>query len=457
MICWLSVYDRIVIRRTVLGWWVVLMMMAAAWPQAAGAQVFLAASANPSFEVGPLLVTATITDAVAAHTAVRIVWGIVAAPGSAGLDGDLDLLWPGRIAGIDAGPPEPALVAAVERPGTRITASGHIALSTRSTAGLGTGFAAEPVAGGAPFVSFERQSNLTGRLSTGSLIRIPWSAKLGERDRLMILELKADRLVRPHQASWLRELFLGRRYDVALSFNNVRVSPLFALYLRQRDHVVHLADEVSQLTLSFQQARSLQLDEIAPPGAMRQPSDGPRAPETVSLVLNRAEGLAPQILQVRFGYFSGLWAVLPLVFTVGLVGLGHVAGPLVAALARRAKVMVATRLHVGRKRGSMARTTGVVLSRETLDRIVPGDTTYGDVLKLCGPLGEQHQSLTGAHQPRLVYRGRRFVPHRRRTFGWVATVSHWDIEDHEVVIEFDGERVRDVQAELRRMRGAPPA
>src|SRR5262249_35554248 len=417
MICWLSVYDRIVIRRTVLGWWVVLMMMAAAWPRRAGAQVFLAASANPSFEVGPLLVTATITDAVAAHTAVRIVWGIVAAPGSAGLDGDLDLLWPGRIAGIDAGPPEPALVAAVERPGPNITASGPIALSTRRTAGVGTGFAAEPVAGGAPFVSFERQSNLTGRLSTGSLIRIPWSAKLGERDRLMILELKADRLVRPHQASWLRELFLGRRYDVALSFNNVRLSPLFALYLRQHHHWTHLAHHVAQLARSFQQARSLQLDEIAPPGAMRQPSDGPRAPETVSLVLNRAEGLAPQILQVRFGYFSGLWAILPLVFTVGLVGLGHVAGPLLAALARRAKVRVATRLHVGRERGSVARTTGVVLSRDTLDRIVPGDTTYGDVLKLCGPFGEQHQSLTGAHQPRLVYRGRRFVPHRQRTFG----------------------------------------
>ena len=454
MICGLGVYDRILMRQTIFGWWVLIMV--AAWPQAAGAQVFLAAGANPSFEVGPLLVTATITDAVAAQTPVRIVWGIEPAAGSPGLDGDLQLLWPGQISGIDAGPPEPALVAAVERPGTRITASGHLALSTRSLAGLGSGFTAEPVAGGAPFVSFERQSNLTGRLAAGSLIRIPWSAKLGERDRLIILELKAGRLVRPHQASWLRELFLGRRYDVALSFNNVRVSPLFALYLRQRDHVVHLADEVSQLTLSFQQARSLQLDEIAPPGAMRQPSGGVRVPETVSLVLNRSEGLAPQILQVRFGYFSGLWAVLPLVFTVGLVGLGHVAGPLVAALARRARALVATRLHIGRTHGSVARTTGVVLSRDTLDRLVPGDTTYNEVLKLCGPLGEQHQSLTGAHPRRLIYRGRRLVPHRQRTFGWVATVSHWDIEDHEVVIEFEGDRVRDVQAELRRVRGAPP-
>ncbi|HMB34799.1 MAG TPA: hypothetical protein VKV41_12255 [Methylomirabilota bacterium] len=442
-------------RQIAFGWWILILV--AAWPQTASAQVFLAANANPSFEIGPLLVTASITEAVASRTPVRIVWGIVSPAGGPGLDGDLYLLWPGRISGADTGPPEPGLVAAVERPGTRITASGHLALSTRTTAALGSGFTPEPVAGGAPFVSFERQSNLTGRLSAGSLIRIPWSAKLGDRDRLMVLELQADRLVRPHQASWLRELFLGRRYDVALSFNNVRVSPLFALYLRQRDHVVHLADEVSQLTLSFQQARSLQLDEIAPPSAMRQPSDGARAPETVSLVLNHSDGLAPQILQVRFGYFSGLWAVLPLVFTVGLVGLGHVAGPLVAALARRVQLLVATHLHVGGKGGSVARTTGVILSRDTLDRIVPGATTYDEALKLCGPLGEEHQSLTGGNRRRLVYRGRRVVPHPQRTFGWVATVSYWDIEDHEVMIEFDGDRVRDVQAELRRMRGAPSA
>jgi hypothetical protein len=78
------------------------------------------------------------------------------------------------------------------------------------------------------------------------------------------------------------------------------------------------------------------------------------------------------------------------------------------------------------------------------------------VLRLCGLLGEQRQSLTGAHRRRLIYRGRRLVPHRQRTFGWIATVSHWDIEDHEVVIEFEGDRVRDVQAELRRVRGTPP-
>jgi hypothetical protein len=42
-------------------------------------------------------------------------------------------------------------------------------------------------------------------------------------------------------------------YDVALSFSNVRVSPLFALYLRQRA-TWSTWPTVSQLTLSFQQA-----------------------------------------------------------------------------------------------------------------------------------------------------------------------------------------------------------
>jgi hypothetical protein len=44
------------------------------------------------------------------------------------------------------------------------------------------------------------------------------------------------------------------------------------------------------------------------------------------------------------------------------------------------------------------------------------------------------------------------VPHRRRSFGWFATVGHWDVEDHEVQIDFERDRVRDVQARVRRSR-----
>jgi hypothetical protein len=426
------------------------------WAQPVRGQVFLAAHANPGFEIGPLLVTATVTEAVTSSTPVRIVWGLVPGAGrGADLGDDLYLLWPGQISGGDPAPPEPGLVGLVERPGTRIATSGRLSLASRSTAVLGTRSAAEPVAGGAPFVTFERVSTVSGRTGVGSLIRIPWDPRFADRDRLIVLELNAHQLVRQHRSSWMRDLFLGRRYDAALSFNRVRVPPIFAIYLKRREQVVHLADEVSQLTLSFRQPQSLQLDEIIPSSAMHQQSESAKTPETVSLVLSHSEGLAPQTLQVRFGYFSGLWAVIPLVFTVGLVGLGHVAGPLVAALARRARGVMAARFHVGRPRGPLAQTTGVVLSRDALDRLRPGETTYEDVLRICGPLGEQHESLTGPERRRLVYRGRRVIPHPRRNFGWVATVSHWDIEDHEVEIDFAGDRVRDVQARMRRVRGAP--
>ena len=58
-------------------------------------------------------------------------------------------------------------------------------------------------------------------------------------------------------------------------------------------------------------------------------------------------------------------------------------------------------------------------------------------------------ALTGG---RNEDRGQRVVPHRRRSFGWFATVGHWDVEDHEVQIDFERDRVRDVQARVRRSR-----
>jgi hypothetical protein len=53
---------------------------------------------------------------------------------------------------------------------------------------------------------------------------------------------------------------------------------------------------------------------------------------------------------------------------------------------------------------------------------------------------------------RLVYRGRRVVPRRRRAFGWLTTVGHWDAEQHEVEIELERDVVKDVQARVTRSR-----
>jgi hypothetical protein len=119
---------------------------------------------------------------------------------------------------------------------------------------------------------------------------------------------------------------------------------------------------------------------------------------------------------------------------------------------------VKARVQFGRRTGEPPqRDTGVVLDRGTLARIVPGETTYEDVLRLAGRNVEEREQLGAAGRRTLVYRGRRTVPRRKRTFGWFATVAHWDVEDHEVEIELDHNRVSDVQARVRRSRLTDPA
>jgi hypothetical protein len=426
-------------------------------PWAAHGQVFLASRPHPGFTIGPLFVVASLSNTKTFATPIRVSWTVVPAAGQTLEPGDdLYLLWPGAVSSrLPGGPPDPDLARAIEGPGVTITASGRLPLSARSASDLGTRTAPAPVGEGAPFVTFFRQSGSAGRASFGSYIRIPWSPRLADPEQLMILEFFAHKLVRHQRRPWIQELFFGRRYDVSLSFNNVRSLALFPLYFRQRDRLVHLGDDLAQLLISFQQADSLQLDEISPSTANHQPSESARNTELVSLVIDRAESLNPQVVRVRFGYFSGILAVIPVVVTLGFFALGNLSGPLLRALAQRAWIVAATRLHVGRRRAEAARTSGVVLSRAVLDRIRPGESTYEDVVRLCGPGGELHESLTSPEHRTLAYRGRRLVPHRRRSFGWLATISHWDIENHEVVVEFEHDRVRDVQAGVRRVRGVP--
>ena len=48
------------------------------------------------------------------------------------------------------------------------------------------------------------------------------------------------------------------------------------------------------------------------------------------------------------------------------------------------------------------------------------------------------------------------VPYRQRRLCWLATVHRWDVEHHEVEIELDGDRVRDIQAQVHRSRLTQP-
>jgi hypothetical protein len=58
-----------------------------------------------------------------------------------------------------------------------------------------------------------------------------------------------------------------------------------------------------------------------------------------------------------------------------------------------------------------------------------------------------------------VYRGQRVVPRRGWSLGWFATVRYWDVEDREVAITFERNRVGDIQTRVRRSRRSthPPA
>src|SRR5262249_31069258 len=137
--------------------------------------------------------------------------------------------------------------------------------------------------------------------------------------------------------------------------------------------------------------------------------------------------------------------------------LGNLAGPIVREVAKRLRSQLTARLHVGRSTdGTAARDRGVVLPRETLARIVPGHTTFDEVVQLAGPDFEQHEQLAAPTRHTLIYRGRRLTPERRRSYGWLSTVDHWTAEDHEVEIEVEDGRVRDVQARVRRSRLLTP-
>jgi len=97
-----------------------------------------------------------------------------------------------------------------------------------------------------------------------------------------------------------------------------------------------------------------------------------------------------------------------------------------------------------------------VIPRETLARIVPGKTTYDQVIGLCGPEMEIAERLTTPEQRTLIYRGHHVVPQRRPIFAWLARVTRWDVEDQEIEITMEREVVRDVQVRVRRARLAEP-
>ncbi len=439
--------------------WLAIPLLVGSHPAVAHAQLFLASRPHPEFMIGPLIVRASVGPELGPVT-VDVLWSLVIPPdrSAADLEQDLYLLWPGAVrGGASAGAPDDALARYVEQRGFTVIDAGRLHFFAQSLYQLGGAAPAKPVTGGAPFVTFVRDGGPLGLTRPATYVRIPWTPEAANRAWLMDLRMAVPGLIKPKRASWVEDVFRGPRHVIAISFNDVQPRAVFPVYLEHHDRVVRLADDPAQLVVNFADADHLKIDEVFPRSSSRGLSETLESTEVVSLFLDKSEGLTPQVLTVQFGYFSGLQAWTPVLIPLLFFILGNAAGPLLMRLALRLGRSVAARVRVGRPAGAdPARQSGVVLSRETLARLVPGETTYEEVLRLCGMEAEEHERLESPDRRTLIYRGRRVVPHWRRRFGWLATVRHWDVEHHEVEIELEGGRISGVQARVRRSRLSHP-
>ena len=315
--------------------------------------------------------------------------------------------------------------------------------------------APEPIADGAPFVTFVRDVGPLGLSSPATWVRIPWNPRFANKVYLIEMRLTTRGLVKDKPSTWVERTFWGPRHRLALSFNETRHRAVFPLYFQHRDRVIRLGDDPAQLIVNFAEADHLKIDEMSPQSARRQLSETLESTDTVALFLDRSDGITPQVLSVQFGYFTGLQSWAPVLIPTLFFVLGNVAGVLVRNVAERLSKRWMGRVLFWRT-SEPVRQQGTVLDPATLQQIVPGVTTVEEVRRLCGPDAEEQSRLTSPERRRLVYRGRRVVPRRRRALGWLATVAHWDVERHEVEIELERDVVRDVQARVTRSRLSAP-
>ena len=423
-------------------------------PTPAGAQLFFSAAPSPDLRIAPLTIRAAVTPA-RGPVQVRILFSVTAPPGAA--VPDLYLLWPGEVKGDPAlGARDPVLAQAVTALRFDVVEEGRLPLRARQVSGEGDAVAREPVPWGAPYVPFVQTGGAVGLSAPATWIRIPASPRLTDADWIMTLEVPSLSVVMPKPTSWIERWFLGERRLLAISFNEARGRPLRRMYLAHRDRVVRLGDAPAEMTVSFSEADHLKIDTIAPTTAVRGLSETAESTETVALFLDTGEGSTPQRLNVQYGYFSRTQAAAVVAVPVVLLLLGYAVGPLVGRAALAAVQRLTGHFHVSGWDGApREKLSGVVLSHDVLARIRPGHTTYDEVLRLCGPDPEVAERFPAAERRTLVYHGRRVRPATRKLFGLLASVQHLELERQEVTIEFEGNVVRDVQADIRRSRVPP--
>ena len=177
--------------------------------------------------------------------------------------------------------------------------------------------------------------------------------------------------------------------------------------------------------------------------------------EVVSLFLDTSEGISPQHLAIQYGYFSKLQAAALVVVPTLFLALGYAVGPALGRVGAHLASALMSRVYLGAwNRAPRERLSGTFVPDDVIARIVPGRTTLEEVLTLAGPDAERHERLAPQRGRTLVYRGKRVRPQTGRILGWFSTVRAFEVEEQTVTVVFDGDVVRDVQADIRRSRAA---
>ena len=175
---------------------------------------------------------------------------------------DLYLLWPGEVQeDTTPGKPEAALAKYVQERGFSVIGEGRLGLFAKTISESGGSGPGEAQAGGAPFVVFVQEGGALGLSPPATFIRIPWTPRFSDRGWLMDLRMRVKGLIKPRKATWTEELFIGGRYRLTMSYNEVRDRPLFPMYFAHRDRVVRLADAPSEIVVSFAQSDRLKIDD----------------------------------------------------------------------------------------------------------------------------------------------------------------------------------------------------
>ena len=414
----------------------------------ASAQVFLAKDPNPEFRVGPLFVNHAMPRDPGGVVQVNVSWSLTSPAGrSPPVNDDLYVLWPSEVAEPTTdGTADPELARYVQSRGLQILGSGRLRLRARDRSLIGTTNLGEGLDVVASYVTFIRAG--APQLGTGTYIKIPWTPKLNDPLSVMTLSLPLKGMIGVKPASWFEEIFWGRRYIATASFGDVGqiALSLFPIYFEKRDHIVHLARDYCIMIMNFPDNDHLRIEEITPSTATRRGSRVRAGVESVSMVLPGGDGVSSQVMRVQFNYFSGIIAWRPIIVSLILLALGNVMGTVM--LGQSITGLIRKRLSLG---APTARKHGVAASGDGLRTIEPGRSTQADVMRVCGTPQEERQRL-GGRQRTLIYRGTVLNTHRRFALGWLAAVRYREIEHHEVVIEIEDDRVRDLEWRVGRSR-----